>query len=134
MENLEFSPLERKIYDSIYVSVKRNFENLNAQGLVSKNYTHILAMLMRLRRAVLHPNLALASDEKIASSTSGDGTVDVNDMINDFAQAEKEGEGSTNLFAQGVLENLGEDDGLECPICLDVMERPMVIPECMHQW
>jgi DNA repair protein RAD5 len=47
VEELEFSPLERKIYDSIYTSAKRNFERLNAKGLVSKNYTHILAMLMR---------------------------------------------------------------------------------------
>lgn len=47
VENLEFSPLERKIYDSIYTSAKRNFEQLNAKGLVGKNYTHILAMLMR---------------------------------------------------------------------------------------
>jgi hypothetical protein len=44
---LEFSPLERKIYDSIYVRAKRDFDQLNAKGLVSRNYTHILAMLMR---------------------------------------------------------------------------------------
>lgn len=44
---LEFSPLERKIYDSLYTDAKKNFENLNAKGLVSRNYTHILAMLMR---------------------------------------------------------------------------------------
>lgn len=47
-EELEFTPLERKIYDSIYHSAKLNFEQLNAKGLVGKNYTHILAMLMRL--------------------------------------------------------------------------------------
>ncbi len=48
MEELEFTPLERKIYDSIYHSAKLNFEQLDAKGLVGKNYTHILAMLMRL--------------------------------------------------------------------------------------
>lgn len=47
MEELEFSPLERKIYDSIYFSAKKDFDRLDAKGLVSKNYTHILAMLMR---------------------------------------------------------------------------------------
>jgi DNA repair protein RAD5 len=40
--------LERKIYDSIWLKVKQNFDQLEAKGLVSKNYTHILAMLMRL--------------------------------------------------------------------------------------
>jgi len=49
VEELEFSPLERKIYDSLYLTVKRNFEQLDAKGLVGKNYTHILAMLMRYR-------------------------------------------------------------------------------------
>ena len=47
VEHLEFSPLERKIYDSLYSDAKRDFENLNEKGLVSRNYTHILAMLMR---------------------------------------------------------------------------------------
>lgn len=47
VEELEFTPLERKIYDSIYFSAKANFDQLDAKGLVGKNFTHILAMLMR---------------------------------------------------------------------------------------
>ena len=47
IEQLEFSPLERKIYDSLYSDAKKDFEHLNEKGLVSRNYTHILAMLMR---------------------------------------------------------------------------------------
>ena len=46
IESLEFSPLERKIYDSLYSDAKRRFEKLNEKGVVSKNYTSILAMLM----------------------------------------------------------------------------------------
>lgn len=44
---LEFSPLERKIYDSLYFNAKKSFDRLEEKGLVSRNYTHILAMLMR---------------------------------------------------------------------------------------
>ena len=44
---LEFTPLERKIYDSLYSDAKKNFDRLSEKGLVGKNYTHILAMLMR---------------------------------------------------------------------------------------
>ena len=51
IETLHFSAAEQKIYDSIYDAAKRNFDQLNAKGLVGKNYTHILAMLMR---SVLH--------------------------------------------------------------------------------
>jgi DNA repair protein RAD5 len=47
VEELDFSPLEREIYDSIYLSAKRNFEQLESKGLVGKNYSHILAMLMK---------------------------------------------------------------------------------------
>jgi len=47
IETLEFSSLERKIYDSIWQKVKQNFDQLEAKGLIGKNYTHILAMLMR---------------------------------------------------------------------------------------
>lgn len=47
VETLEFSVSERKLYDSIYIDVRKKFERLNAKGLVNKNYTSILAMLMR---------------------------------------------------------------------------------------
>jgi len=47
VDYLEFSPLERKIYDSIFFDAKKDFEQLTAKGLVNKNYTHILALLMR---------------------------------------------------------------------------------------
>ncbi|KAK7058564.1 DNA helicase rad5 [Paramarasmius palmivorus] len=131
IENLEFSPMERKIYDSIYLSAKRNFDALSAKGLLSKNYTHILAMIMKLRRAVLHPSLVLEEEGERALSPAGDGTVDVNDLIKKFAE-DQDGDAS-NTFAETVLANLHEDETAECPICLDVMDTPMVIPECMHQ-
>lgn len=44
---LKFSSAERKFYDTLFVTAKHNFDELNRQGLVSKNYTNILAMLMK---------------------------------------------------------------------------------------
>ncbi|GLB43501.1 putative HIRAN domain containing protein [Lyophyllum shimeji] len=132
VETLEFSPLERKIYDQIYISAKRDFETLNAKGLVSRNYTHILAMLMRLRRAVLHPSLVLTADDERTLSPDGEGSIDVNDLIRRFTDAETAG-GGKNTFAEEVLANLADAEAEECPICLDVMETPMIIPGCMHQ-
>ncbi|KAG5652932.1 hypothetical protein H0H81_003075 [Sphagnurus paluster] len=132
---LEFSPLERKIYDQIYTSAKKNFESLDARGLVSRNYTQILAMLMRLRRAVLHPSLVLKSDDERVLSPHSDGAVDVNDLIRKFTENENTSEGgNVNVFAEEVLSTLAEAEAGECPICLDVMEIPMIIPKCMHQW
>ncbi|KAF8956086.1 RAD5-like protein [Flammula alnicola] len=134
VEELEFTPLERKIYDSIYLSAKRNFEQLDAKGLVSKNYTHILAMLMRLRRAVLHPNLVLTNDDTRALSPEGDGRVDVNDLIKRFADGAQSAEGGPSTFAEEFMANLNGAANADCPICFNEMEIPMVVPKCMHQF
>ncbi|KAJ7044998.1 DNA repair protein RAD5 [Mycena alexandri] len=134
VEHLEFSSLERKIYNSLFNSAKRDFQQLDAKGLVGKNYTHILAMLMRLRRAVLHPNLVLSADDERSVPDDGGETVDVNELIKRFANDDKAGEGSSNVFAQNALKNLEMDEAdAECPMCMDVMESPMIIPECMHR-
>lgn len=55
-------------------------------------------------------------------------------MIRRFADGERTGEGGQNNFTEEVLANLMDAEASECPICLDVMETPMIIPECMHQW
>ncbi|KAJ3830336.1 DNA repair protein RAD5 [Lentinula raphanica] len=131
VDTLEFTPMERKIYNSIYDSAKRKFDRLRAKGLLSKNYTHILAMLMRLRRAVLHPHLVITEDVGRALSPTGDGIVDVDEMIKNFVENEEQ----SNVFAETVLNNLDSqtESPSECPICLDAMEIPMLVPECLHQ-
>ncbi|CCM03639.1 uncharacterized protein FIBRA_05783 [Fibroporia radiculosa] len=128
IDSLEFSPLERRIYDSLYTDAKKDFERLNEKGLVSRNYTHILAMLMRLRRAVLHPSLVLSSEEEPRSKNAGDGVVDVNTLIRQFGEVGDNPAADTKVFAEGVLANLGGKEERECPICLDVMESPTILP------
>ena len=83
---------------------------------------------------MLHPSLVVsgASGESAKVSTD-DGIVDIDAMIQQFAQ----GDNSPNpnsAFVEDVLNNLGADENAECPICLDVMQYPMVIPGCLHQW
>lgn len=62
----------------------------------------------------------------------GDSIVNVNEMIEKFA----EGEEQSNMFAQAVLADLDDQTEApsECPVCLDVMESPMIVPECLHRW
>ncbi|KAG2138689.1 SNF2 family N-terminal domain-containing protein [Suillus bovinus] len=115
VDTLHFTPTEQKVYDSIYNAAKRNFDQLNAKGLVGKNYTHILAMIMRLRRAVLHPDLVTDTSDGIETKVpehSKDGAIDVDTLMNDISE---------------------HDSASECPICLDVMQTPSIIPPCMHQ-
>lgn len=133
IEKLQFTPAERIIYDSIYGTAKRNFDQLNAKGLVGKNYTHVLAMLMRLRRAVLHPSLVVNPDDGSQDCSSKPKAVDLDTLIPDVLKDSNCEEGSKNAFAESVLANLANASDVECPICLDVVETPLIIPRCMHQ-
>ena len=164
VETLEFSTSERKLYDSIYIDVRKKFERLNEKGLVNKNYTSILAMLMRydlplryplapimtpdetrLRRAVLHPHLVMTQEEPeelLNSPTTPSGVVKLEDLV------EHESDGvivsKTNAaFVEETLKSLnagsgdqgdGGEGGAECPLCLDMIETPVLIPPCMHKW
>lgn len=83
---------------------------------------------------MLHPNLVLSSDDERSLPEDGDGTVDVNELIKRFSQGNQTEEGSGNVFAQNALENLDIDGAdSECPLCLDVIQSPMLVPECMHR-
>ncbi|KAF5392416.1 hypothetical protein D9757_002302 [Collybiopsis confluens] len=131
IENLEFTPMERKIYDSMYNSAKKNFDELRQKNLLSRKYTHILAMLMGLRRAVLHPHLVFKVNDEGADHPADDGIVDINEMVEKFS----EGREKSGAFAEAVLADLDDqrENTAECPICLDVMQNPMIVPECLHK-
>ena len=47
VERLEFSPLEREIYNSVYHNARHKFQSLDAKGQVGKNWQSIFALLMR---------------------------------------------------------------------------------------
>lgn len=69
------------------------------------------------------------------SSTSTNGVVKLEDLV------KHETEGAT--FAEETLRSLNAGSGAEgdegqgreeCPLCLDMMEAPVLIPPCMHRW
>ncbi|EJD03591.1 uncharacterized protein FOMMEDRAFT_81947 [Fomitiporia mediterranea MF3/22] len=132
-EYLEFGPLERRIYDGLYDIIKRKFDSLNASGLVGKKYTHILAMLMKLRRAVLHPSLVLPENEDGTSSDTGGGIVDINELIGQLANGGQGSEETSGGYAQTVLNSLSMKEDEECPICMDCMQEPVLLPICAHK-
>jgi DNA repair protein RAD5 len=126
VEKLIFSKAEQMIYDSVYLDAKRKFQQLDDQGLVNKNYTNILAMLMKLRRAVLHPTLVQGADLEEGDDA---GTSKAKSVIKQSQDDIERNE----TFAQGVQDNLASISETECPICLDVSENPVLVPGCMHQ-
>ena len=99
----------------------------------------------RLRRAVLHPHLVMTQEELEElenSSTSTSGVVKLEDLV----KHESDGVtvSKTNAaFVEETLKSLnagsrdqgdGGEGGDECPLCLDMMETPVLIPPCMHKW
>jgi len=46
IKHLELSEAEKKLYNSIYRAVKRDYDKLNASGQLTKNVTSILARIM----------------------------------------------------------------------------------------
>ncbi|KAG9037341.1 DNA helicase rad5 [Tulasnella sp. JGI-2019a] len=147
IERLEFSIMERKIYDSIFADAKHAYDALNARGAIGRNMSNILAMLMRLRRAVLHPSLIQRkgtlddddddSDGIMEVDAEGNGVVDVDAMIAQFtsgadAEDQKPGGSENKEFATGVLKDLKKVQDQECPLCLDTVQDPVLIPECHH--
>ncbi|KAG8716729.1 DNA helicase rad5 [Ceratobasidium sp. 394] len=78
IEELTFSPAERRAYEEVYTTAKKEFGDMGEVGTVSMNFTHMFAQIMRfasnfylvyavvtsfhrLRQAVLHPDLIKAS-------------------------------------------------------------------------
>ena len=88
----------------------------------------------RLRRAVLHPSLiAKAGTENEGDNqASRDAEIDLQGLIAQFTSGETGNELQAN-FAIGVLDSLQVEDDQECPICMEVMDPPVLAPKCMHK-
>lgn len=106
----------------------------------------------RLRRAVLHPSLVLKDPDDVVKASVDASFVDVQNMIKSYIDLTGDGDGSdgaakTNgdaetkptgahgsaAYAEDVLATLGQEDADECPICMDVMQSPVLIPGCLHR-
>lgn len=141
-EYLELTPKERVIYDKVFKFAKSKFLGYAKAGTVSKNYTAIFAVLMRLRQAVLHPMLVLkkiknpndtdTEDEESAAFAKGDIEEDIKELIAKYtAGAEDE---DSVAYATQVLNKLLEEQSEgketeeeeECPLCLSVSPIPSV--------
>ncbi|ORY91570.1 SNF2 family N-terminal domain-domain-containing protein [Leucosporidium creatinivorum] len=142
---LEFTKEEREIYDALYKNAKSQFLGYAQEGTVLQHVTAIFSILMRLRQAVLHPQLVLNrlnanlkanSLLKNRTAAQKEGDLDeksIRDLILQYGGA-ADGRGS---YAKGVLEGLlgeGEDGEEEemCMVCLDSPEERVYLPGCFH--
>ncbi|KAK0558349.1 DNA helicase rad5 [Tilletia horrida] len=151
---LNFTPLERQIYDSVFRRARNQYVKLRDQGTLTKNFSFIFAVLMRLRQAVCHPALVTSmnkdddGDKAVnitevggSKSTQGEADDDIEALVARFKEAA--GEDAPNAlpstFSRQVLQSLKDDvaeegeEWDECPICFESRGEMCFIPRCMHK-
>ncbi|CDS00525.1 related to RAD5-DNA helicase [Sporisorium scitamineum] len=73
VRELEFTELERRIYENVYRRAYLQFATLKANGTVTRNFSVIFSVLMRLRQAVCHPALVAKANKARAGRVEGGG-------------------------------------------------------------
>ncbi|KAF4341825.1 DNA repair RAD16 [Fusarium beomiforme] len=111
----ELSPEERDFYSQLEKHAKVEFSKYLREGTVSKNYSNILVLLLRLRQACCHPHLNLDVDEAAPSSISDE---DKKQLVKDLDQA--------------IVDRIKGVDVFECPICYDAVPCPSFFIPCGH--
>ncbi|CAE7127334.1 unnamed protein product [Rhizoctonia solani] len=132
IEELTFSPEERRTYEELYIDAKADFGVMDNAGTITKGFAHMFAQIMRfagtaifsysrihvrsrLRQAVLHPDLVKARKED-----SEEADIVGSDDENDF---------HSNPWPSTDIQEPGYG---ECSICFEPIKSPVTIKECGH--
>ncbi|KNG87578.1 putative SWI/SNF family DNA-dependent ATPase Ris1 [Aspergillus nomiae NRRL 13137] len=111
-----FSEDELELYNSLEARTQLQFNRYLEAGTVGRNYSNILVLLLRLRQACCHPHLITDFSVKLNANT---------DDLDLIANAKE--------FDQDVVIRLrSNNDDLECPICMDAVENPIIFFPCGH--
>ncbi|KAE8379960.1 SNF2 family N-terminal domain-containing protein [Aspergillus bertholletiae] len=111
-----FSEDELELYSSLEARTQLQFNKYLEAGTVGRNYSNILVLLLRLRQACCHPHLINDFSIKLNANT---------DELDLVANAKE--------FDQEVVIRLkSNNDDLECPICMDAVENPIIFFPCGH--
>ncbi|KAF5266497.1 hypothetical protein FOXYS1_2660 [Fusarium oxysporum] len=111
----ELSPEERDFYSQLEKHARVQFSKYLREGTVSKNYSNILVLLLRLRQACCHPHLNLDVDEAAPSSIPDE---DKKQLVKELDQA--------------IVDRIKEVEAFECPICYDAVQCPSFFIPCGH--
>ncbi|GAO16068.1 hypothetical protein UVI_02054120 [Ustilaginoidea virens] len=110
----ELSTDERDFYKQLEEKAQVMFNKYLREGTVSKNYSSILVLLLRLRQACCHPHLNL----------------DVNDSVS--AVSHEDIEKLVKELDRGIVERIKGIKAFECPICYDAVQSPSFFIPCGH--
>lgn len=110
-----FSEDEQEFYNALESKTQLQFNRYLDAGTVGRNYSNILVLLLRLRQACCHPHLISDFAVDVATAT---GEIDL------IANAKG--------FSAEVVLRLKENEPLECPVCIDGVENPIIFFPCGH--
>ncbi|GAA93614.1 uncharacterized protein L969DRAFT_100362 [Mixia osmundae IAM 14324] len=133
IEYLDLSEAEQKVYDAVYRNARSKFLGYSASGTVSKNVTAILAVITRLRQAVLHPILLLKnmSTDDVTTQAQKEEERTIREQITTFASGESR-DGESFKSIEGRIAPNSSQNEPECPICSETLSRPVKLP-CSHK-
>ena len=85
---------------------------------------------------MLHPSLIAktGAENQGDDQASQDAEIDLQSLIAQFTTGETGAVDEVQAsFASKVLNGLQVEDDQECPICMEVMDPPVLAPKCMHK-
>lgn len=112
-----FDEDERGFYTNLEARTKITFNKYLRAGTVGKNYSNILVLLLRLRQACCHPHLNLDVEYVGNSEVSKDEMTTLAKTL------------SPDVIARLKSAN---EEGFNCPICLDAVIDPTIVLPCGH--
>lgn len=116
VDNPVFDKDEKELYDSLESKTQLQFNRYLRRGEVSKQYTAILVLLLRLRQACCHPHLI--KDFGVAAAADLE-----EEQLLEFARQ----------LDPAVVTRIKETGGnFECPVCYDVAPNPAIFIPCGH--
>lgn len=112
-----FNADERDLYTALETKSQIQFNKYLKAGTVGRNYSNILVLLLRLRQACCHPHLMSDFSIKLENSA----TTNEVDLV-----------ANAKAFNQEVVIRLRDNENLECPICIDAVDNPIIFFPCGH--
>ncbi|KAJ5174292.1 uncharacterized protein N7482_000169 [Penicillium canariense] len=113
-----FDEKEKEVYEALNSRTQEQIRKFLNAGILGKNYSHVLVLLLRLRQACCHPHLMQGFSVETPSAQGVD-------MV-----------ANAKLLSAAVVDRIknnegGEDDGT-CPICMDSVENAVIYIPCGH--
>lgn len=113
-----FNEKENEMYNALNTKTQSQVTRLLDAGVLGRNYSHVLVLLLRLRQACCHPLLMHEFTTELPTTVQGV------DLI-----------ANAKLLSATVVHRLknneDEDDGT-CPICMDSVENAVIYIPCGH--